>query len=172
MAIYIHQINLLDTLNLYNVICQILWPPDIKSRLIRKDPNAGKDRRQEKKGTTEDKMVGWHLQLNGHGFEQASGDGERQGSLASCSLWGRKESNMTEQLKTTTNMSIHFNKQISKLIFKINEITAVEGIIYTFIQQLFPPRPSHKELETLLEYNLYSDRKHSIRSDLVYTPVI
>ena len=42
----------------------ILWPPDAKSWLIRKDPNAGKDWRQEEKGTTEDKMVGWHHQLN------------------------------------------------------------------------------------------------------------
>ena len=44
----------------------ILWPPDVKSRLIGKDPNAGKDRRQEEKGMTEDEMVGWHHQLNGH----------------------------------------------------------------------------------------------------------
>ena len=85
MAIYIHQISLLDTLNLYSVICQILWPPDTMSRLIRKDPEAGKDRRQEKKGTTEDEMVGWHHQLNRCEFEQASGDGEGQGSLACCS---------------------------------------------------------------------------------------
>ena len=47
---------------------------------------------------TEDKMVGWHHQLNGHEFEQALGDGEGQGSLACCSPWGRKESDMTEQL--------------------------------------------------------------------------
>ena len=70
----------------------------MKSRLIGKDPDAGKDRRQDKNGTTEGQMVGWHHQLNGHEFEQASGDGEGQGSLASCSPWCRKESNMTEQL--------------------------------------------------------------------------
>ena len=70
----------------------ILWPPDAKSRLIRKDPDAGKDRRQEEKGMTEDEMVGWHHRLNGHEFEQALGDGEGQGSLASCSPWGHKES--------------------------------------------------------------------------------
>ena len=46
----------------------ILWPADVKSRLIGKDPDAGKDSRQEEKGTTEDEMVGWHHQLNGHGF--------------------------------------------------------------------------------------------------------
>ena len=47
----------------------ILWPPDVKNWLIRKDPDAGKDWRQEEKGTTEDEMVGWHHQLNGHEFE-------------------------------------------------------------------------------------------------------
>ena len=53
---------------------------------------------QEEKGTTEDEMVGWHHRLNGHEFEQAVGDGEGQGSLACCSPWGRKESDMTEGL--------------------------------------------------------------------------
>ena len=68
----------------------ILWPPDVKSRLTRKDPDAGKDRRQEEKSTTEDEMVGWHHQLNGHEFEQAPGDDEGQGGLACCSPWGRR----------------------------------------------------------------------------------
>ena len=47
----------------------ILWSLDVKSRLIRKDPDAGKDRRQEEKGTAEDEMVGWHHRLNGREFE-------------------------------------------------------------------------------------------------------
>ena len=63
----------------------ILWSPNAKSRLIGKDPDAGKDWRQEEKGMTEDEMVGWHHQLNGHGFEQILGDGEGQGSLVCCS---------------------------------------------------------------------------------------
>ena len=63
----------------------VLWPPDAKSWLIRKDPDAGTDRRHEEKGTTEEKMVGWHHWLNGHMVEQAPGDGEGQVSLASCS---------------------------------------------------------------------------------------
>ena len=54
--------------------------------------------RQEKKGTTEDEMVGWHYQLNGHESEQALGVGDGQGSLVSDSPWDRKESDMTEQL--------------------------------------------------------------------------
>ena len=76
----------------------ILWSPDVKSRLIRKDPDAGKDWRQEEKAMTEDKVVGWHHRLSGHEFEQALGDGEGQGSLACCSLWGHKESETTKQL--------------------------------------------------------------------------
>ena len=54
----------------------ILWPADVKNWLIRKDPDAGKDWRQEHKGTTEGEMVGWHHRLNGHEFEQAPGVGD------------------------------------------------------------------------------------------------
>ena len=75
----------------------ILWPPDAKSRFFGKDPDAGKDRRQEEQETTEDKIVRWHQQLNGHEFEEALGDGEGQGGLTCCSPWGYKDSDMTEQ---------------------------------------------------------------------------
>ena len=78
----------------------VLWPLDVKSWLIRNNPDAGKDWRQEEKGTTEDKMVGWHHQLNGHEFEQALGDSEGEGRLACCSPWGCTESDTTEQLYT------------------------------------------------------------------------
>ena len=80
----------------------ILWSSDSKSRLIRKDPDAGKDWRQEEKGTTEDKMVGWHQRLNGHEFKQAPGDGEGQGSLVCCSPWGCKESDTTDWLNNNS----------------------------------------------------------------------
>ena len=73
----------------------IVWPPDVKSQLIGKDPDAGKDWGQEEKGATEDEIVGWHQQLNGHEFEQALGDGDGQGGLVCCSPWGRKELGMT-----------------------------------------------------------------------------
>ena len=69
----------------------IFQPPDAKSQFMRKDPDAGKDGRQEEKGTTEHEMVRWHHRLNGYEFEQAPGDGERQGSLVCCSLVGQKE---------------------------------------------------------------------------------
>ena len=68
----------------------VLWPPDIKSRLIWKDPDAGKDWRQEEKGVTEDEMVGWHPWLDGHDVEQTLGAGEGQGGLACCSPWVAK----------------------------------------------------------------------------------
>ena len=74
----------------------ILWPLDAKNRLIGKDPDAGKDRVQAEKGTTEDEMVGWHHRLNGHGFGWTPGVGDGQGGLACCGSWGHKESNTTE----------------------------------------------------------------------------
>ena len=79
----------------------IFWPLEANSLLIGKDPDAGKDWRQEEKGVTEDKMVGWHHQLNAYEFEQTLGDSEGQGSLACCSSWGHKELDTTEWLNWT-----------------------------------------------------------------------
>ena len=76
----------------------ILWPPDVKSQLIGKDLDAGKDGGQAEKGTTEAKMVGRHHQLDERKFEQTSGDGDGQGSLACWSPQGCKEPDMTEQM--------------------------------------------------------------------------
>ena len=76
----------------------ILWPPDVKNWLIGKDPDAGKDWRQEEKGTTEDEMVGWHHWLYGHEFEQALGVGDGQRSLAGSSPWDHKDLDRTEWL--------------------------------------------------------------------------
>ena len=69
----------------------ILWPADVKSQLIGKDPDDRKDWRQEKKGMTEDEIVGWHHWLNGHEFEQALGDGEGKRNLMCCSLTEQQE---------------------------------------------------------------------------------
>ena len=76
----------------------ILWPPDVKSWLIWKDSDAGKDWGQEEKGTTEDEMVGWHHRFNGHGFGWTPGVGDGQEALVCCGSWGCKELEMTEQL--------------------------------------------------------------------------
>ena len=73
----------------------IFWPTDAKSWLIGKDPDAGKDWREEEKGTTEDEMVGWHHWLNGHESEQTLGDSGGQKSLMCCSPWGWEELDMT-----------------------------------------------------------------------------
>ena len=73
----------------------ILWPPELKNWLIGKDPDAGKDWRQEEKRMTEDEMVAWHHWLDGHVFEQAPWVGEGQGSMVWCSPWGHKESAAT-----------------------------------------------------------------------------
>ena len=99
----------------------ILWPPDVKNWLIGKDPDAGKDWRQEEKGMTEDEMVVWHHRLNGHGFGWTPGVGDGQGGLACCSPWCHKESDMNEQLNWT------------ELIFQSVLIT--EGSLDLFFQE-------------------------------------
>ena len=79
----------------------ILWPPDAKSWLIGKDPDAGRDWGQEEKGTTEDEVAGWHHRLDGHGFVWTLGVGDGQGGLVCCDSWGRKQSDTTERLNWT-----------------------------------------------------------------------
>ena len=74
----------------------ILCPPDVKSWLIRNDPDAGKDWGWEMQGMTEDEMVGWHHQVNGHEFQQSLGDSEGQEILAFCRSWGHKGSDTAE----------------------------------------------------------------------------
>ena len=76
----------------------ILWPPDVKSWLIWEDPDAGKDWGQEEKGTTEDKMAGWHHRLIGHGFGWTLGVGDGQGVLECCGSWGHTELDTSERL--------------------------------------------------------------------------
>ena len=96
----------------------ILWPPDAKTWLIGKDPDAGKDWGQEEKGMTEDERVGWHHQLDWHGFGWTPGVGDGQGGLACCSSWGCKELDMTEWLNWTeenlTVVSINISKFTSR----------------------------------------------------------
>ena len=100
---------------------QILWPPLSKNWLTGKDPDAGKDWRQEEKETTEDGMVGWHYWLNGHEFEQAPGVGDGQGGLAGCSPWGSQRAghNWTDKKKWIPS----YTEQgwISKLLCWIKE---------------------------------------------------
>ena len=85
----------------------VLWPPQVKSWLIGKDSDAGRDWGQEEKGMTEDEMAGWHDWLDGREFEWTPGVGDGQGGLACCDSWGRKESDMTEQLIWSETASQH-----------------------------------------------------------------
>ena len=75
----------------------VLWPPHVKSWLIGKDSDAGRDWGQEK-GTPEDEMAGWHHWLDGRESEWTQGVGAGQGGLACCNSWGRKESDTTGRL--------------------------------------------------------------------------
>ena len=81
----------------------ILWPLDAKNQLTGKDPDAGKDWRQEEKEPTEDELVRWNHRLNGYEFEQTPGDSGGHGSLLCCSPWGLKESDTTEWTITATH---------------------------------------------------------------------
>ena len=87
-----------------DVEAPLFWSPNLKSWLIGKVPDAGKDWGQEEIGATEDEIVGWHHRLNGHEFEQAPGDSEGQESLPCCSPWGCKESDTTEWLNNNKPM--------------------------------------------------------------------
>ena len=88
----------------------ILWSPHAKSWLIRKDPDSGKKWGQEEKGTTEDEMVGWHHQHNGHEFEQTPRDSEGQGSLVCCSPGDCRESDMTERLNNNSKVKTQWKE--------------------------------------------------------------
>ena len=100
----------------------ILWPPNVKKWLLGKGPDAGKDWRQEEKGTIEDEMVEWHHQLDGHELEQALGVGDGQGSLVCCSPWGQRESDTTDSDWTELNTIPHINRIKNKnhVIISIN----------------------------------------------------
>ena len=82
-------------------VAPVLWPPDAKSQLIGKYPDAGKGWGHEEKGVTEGEMVGWHHRLHGHGFGWTLGVGDGQGGLVCCGSRGHKESDATQQLNWT-----------------------------------------------------------------------
>ena len=92
----------------------ILWPPVVKNWLIGKDPDAGKDWRQEEKGTTEDEMVGWHHLLNGLGFGQVPGTGDGLENLVWCNPWVAKRWTQLSDW-TKLNWEIRSDKVINSL---------------------------------------------------------
>ena len=118
----------------------ILWPSDAQNWLLRKDPDAGKDWREEEKGTTEDEMIGWHHWLDGHEFEQALGDGEGQGNLACCHSWCHNERDMTEWLNnnnthTHTYIKDYYSAIKSDLLPLAVTWMDLEGIMLSEISQ-------------------------------------
>ena len=163
----------------------ILWPPDAKSWLIWKNPDAEKDWGQDEKGMTEDEMVGWHHRLNGHGFGWTPGVGDGQGGLACCSSWGHKESDTTEWLNWTEltlwsseiyprdqgffyilksfNVIHHNNKLRDKnhIIFSIAAKTAFDTIQHSFMITTTKNSP-----ESGLRANMYCALlSHSVMSN-------
>ena len=128
----------------------ILWPPEVKDWLTWKDPDAGKNWRQEEKGMTEDEMVRWHHRLNGHEFEQASGDGEGQGSLVFCSPWGCKELDTTKRLN---NKNCHF-EQLQKEEQTKSKVRRRKKIIQMNVED----NEKIKNRENFLKPKVYSQR--------------
>ena len=113
----------------------ILWPPDAKSWLIGKDLDAGKDWRQEEKGTTEDEMAGWHHRLDGCESKWTLGVGNGQRGLACCGSWGRKEWDTTERLNWTelTFFFIFFSITVGHRIVNRVSCAAEKGLV------VYPP---------------------------------
>ena len=120
----------------------VLWPPDVKNWLIGKDPDAGKDWRQEAKQTTEDEMVGWHHRLNGHEFDWTPGFGDGQGSLACCSQWGPKELDTTEWLNWTEPLAFTNDSTVIKLCLSLHKHSRA---IIKLIQYFFKNPISHEK---------------------------
>ena len=122
----------------------ILRPPDAKNGLIWKDPDAGKDWRQEETGMSEDEKFGWHHPLYGCEFEQAPGDGEGQGRLACCHPWGHKESDTIEQLKKKKNNTSHMMWRLSGRPWKRLQETAGVHLVQTFPVSGHKMRPKRR----------------------------
>ena len=116
----------------------ILWPPDAKSWLIWKDPDSGKDWRQEEKGMTENEMVGWHHWFNGHGFGKTPGVGDGQGGLVCCDSWSHKELDRTERLNWTVLLLLIIIAIVYWVVtvFEIQSLALSLSILFESLQQL------------------------------------
>ena len=124
----------------------ILWPPDVKSWLTGKDPDAGKDWGQEEKGTIEDKMVGWHHRVSGHGFGWTLGVGDGQGGLACCGSWGHKESDIIKRLNQTESLtaskqqlSLHLGLWMLSLLLDLPDCSGRKKFLQEFMGFHFDP---------------------------------
>ena len=143
----------------------VLWPPDVKSWLIWKGPDSGKDWGHGERGTTEDEMVGWHHWLDGREAEWTPGVGDGQGGLACCDSWGRKESDTTERLNWT-ELNVSFNSVTN------SSSCPMWGYVVFFQVQCFPDTSwlnfRYSENETvLLLFNTENETAKSICSLLL-----
>ena len=124
-----------------------LWPPDTKNWFTGKDPDAGKDWRQEEKGTKEDDMVGWHHRLNGHESEQVPGVGDGEGSLSCCSPWGCKELDTTEWLNWTEFQRGYWLLDLKQFFFLIKlMLLAIKWSFKVLLYKIHQKRHSFKSL--------------------------
>ena len=103
------------------------WPPNAKKWFTGKDPDSGKDWRQEEKVTTEDEMVGWHHRLNGHEFGLTPGVGDGQGGLVCCNSWGCKDSDITERLNWT-----ELNWTLTMIGTPLKDVESYPALIFFF----------------------------------------
>ena len=110
----------------------ILWPPAPSSQLIGKDPDGGKDRRQQEKRVTEDKMVGWHQRYNGHELGQTLGDDKGHRSLGCCSPWGSKELDTTRQPNNNNNNSPKATQLLKGGVESPSRATWLQSPLFTF----------------------------------------
>ena len=155
----------------------ILWPPHAKSWLIRKDPDAGRDWGQEKKGTTEDEMAGWHHRLDGHEFEWTPGVGDGQGGLACCNSWGCKESDTSEWLNWTEIPFISFTTGVLNLstfdnlgyIILCRRGCPVHCKVFSRISSLHPLDASTMDPLVVTTNNVYSSVQFSSVAQLCPT---
>ena len=143
----------------------VLWPPHVKSWLIGKDSDAGRDWGQEEKGMTEDEMAGWYHWLDGCESQWTPGVGDGQGGLACCNSWGRKESDMTEWLnwaETMWNFICITHKNICKLK-KRQATRSVNMLIFLSIN--FSSTQAYTLNQKMITFNwfLYRGKNHQIK---------
>ena len=131
----------------------------LKSWLIRKHPDAGKDLRQEEKEATEDEMVRWHYRPNGYEFEQALGVCDGQGSLACCSSWDRKESDTTEWLNWT---ELNFPFLPCFLLLSLTICRASSEKPFAFLHFFFFGMILFTSSNTILQTSIHSCLLHQI----------
>ena len=125
----------------------ILWPPDVKSWLIWKDPDPGKDWKWEEKGMKENEMVAWHHWHDAHEFEQALGVGDGQGSLVCCSPWGHKELDTIERLNWTDSHGLRERgwQNVSSLSYK-NLLNDYYSLVSSIQSRSSHPEPHWRAL--------------------------